>query len=69
MGSYSKFVAFFNEPARVEINDKVVTVMLRSGRDFIEFAMPLCVYAQNVQRGKRALERYSAGDQSIIIDD
>ena len=69
MGSFSKFVAFYNEPARYQIKDGVVSIWLRSGNDTTEMAMPLCIFARSIERGKRAIECYRAGDSCIDIDD
>lgn len=69
MGSFSKFVAFFGEPPRIEISGGIVSIQLRSGRDITEMAMPIPVFARYAERSQRALRHHAEGREIIIVDD
>jgi hypothetical protein len=69
MGSISKIVAFYSEPPRFEISNGIVNIRLRSGGDVTEMAMPVCTFIRAIDRSQRAIKRYTAGAESVIIDD
>lgn len=69
MGNFTKFVPFFSEPPRIEISGGIVNIRLRSGAENTEMAMSVGNLIRAVERGQRAIKRYTDGDQTVIIDD
>lgn len=69
MGNMSRIVAFYTEPAKFEINDGIVNICIRSGNDVTQMAWTICAFAKSIERGCRALERFRAGDNTIIVED
>lgn len=64
-----EFVAHITEAPIIEISDEIVHVRYRSG-DFRQTrAMSIKVATKAGDRLARALARYAAGEQNIIVDD
>lgn len=63
------FTAHIREAPTIEISHNVVYVRDRSGNMRIERAMSLKSFEKYVERGRRALERYEKGEETIIVDD
>lgn len=64
-----EFVAFISEPAIIEVAGGVVRIKERSGATNIERAMSVRTFQRQVDRGTRALERFSLGEEHVVIDD
>lgn len=61
------FAAFIDEPPIIEIAGGIVRISYRNGD--IERVMSVRNFGRVVERGKKALERFAAGDDRIIIDE
>jgi hypothetical protein len=64
-----EFNAHICDTPTVEISDNIVHVRFRSGQVRAETTMSVRLLTKSVARANRALERYAAGEQNIIVDD
>jgi hypothetical protein len=69
MGKMESSVAYTTEPPVISISGNVAQKTFRSGGRQIRLAMPVAVLRATRDRLNRALDRYAAGEEDILIDD
>lgn len=69
MERIADLVAHIARPANIEISDGVVHVREESGNHRIERTMSVKTARRTLDRLSRALERFAAGEQNVIVDD
>lgn len=62
-------VAFITEPPAISITANVAHGHYRSGASRTKWAMSVKVLQATRDRINRALDRYAAGDEHVIVDD
>lgn len=68
MGKFSEFPSFIGEPPVISISSGVVLISYRCGVR-PERAMSIRTFEHAIARGQRALDRFTAGETDIIVDD
>jgi hypothetical protein len=69
MGLFNKVIAHVTEAPTVEISDGIALVRYRIGGVRLRRTLSVKTLEKAVERGQRALARYSAGEQNVIVDD
>jgi hypothetical protein len=69
MGQKYEIIAHITDPPIVEISDGLVRARYRSGGRHMENSLSVKTLAKTGDRITRALARYAAGEQNVIVDD
>lgn len=64
-----ELTTFMQEPPVIEISNGIVLVHYRPGTCCSDRAMSVRCLERSVDRARRALERYAAGETDVIVDD